>query len=298
MYEIGVVVKAQENGQDLMNLSLKRGADVRALIKSEDVFFSHSFVEQGNLTPERIGRFRTETIAERRLRLSNEMIETLQGRVAHGPFKGLHLDPVPGWGSMDLCSMLLGTYEIEVMEALHSSELAHCSHLVNIGAADGYYAVGGLYNGRFETADCFELTKAGRQTIKRNADHNGVVDKIRIFGEAGSDFPNMIGDVDWAQTILLCDIEGAEFELLDEDCLDRLSKSTILIEVHNWVEDFQSKYHNLLERVASRFNIKLLERSALPAHFLPELRGYPDDNRLLMLSEGRPNIMRFLLLSN
>ena len=281
-----------------MSSVFKRGTDVRDLIKKEDEFFLNSFEAQENLTSESIVGFRTETVEARRLRLSNEMIKNLKGKVAHGLFKGMHLDPVPGWGNMDLCSMLLGTYEIEVMQALKSPELAHCNHLVNIGAADGYYSVGGLYSDRFQTADCFELTEVGRQTIKRNANRNGVTDKLRIFGEAKNDFPHMLGEVNWYRTIILCDIEGAEFELLDEDCLDRLSRATILLEVHNWIEDFHLKYHNLLERAASRFNIKLLERSALPSHFLPELRGYPDDNRLLMLSEGRPNIMRFLLLTN
>ena len=97
---------------------------------------------------------------------------------------------------------------------------------------------------------------------------------------------------------MLCDIEGAEFDLLNESCLDRLSEATILIEIHNWIEDFRFKYHNFLENVAQRFDIELLERSGLPNQLFPELRGYTDDNRMLMLSEGRPNIMRYLLLSN
>lgn len=281
-----------------MSFFLKRGVDVSGFLKGEDTFFADSFEAQKNLTAERKTLFRHETIAERRTRLSSEMFENLQGRVAHGLFKGLHLDPVPGWGNMDLCSMLLGTYEMEIMEVLQRSRFLHRKHLVNIGAADGYYSIGGIYSGRFQTVDCFELTDIGRQTIARNAQRNGVADKVHIFGEATNNFPDQLKDVKWAQTIVLCDIEGAEFELLDEACLDRLSKATILIEIHNWVPGFRFKYRKFLEQAAQRFNIELLESSGLPRQFFPELRGYTDDNRMLMLSEGRPNIMRYLLLTN
>ena len=281
-----------------MSLFLKRGVDVSGLLKGEDKFFADSVEAQKNLTSEQKALFRNETISQRRIRLSNEMFERLRGKVAHGPFKGLHLDPVPGWGNMDLCSMLLGTYEAEIMDVLQSSRFLHRNHLVNIGGADGYYSVGSLYCGRFQTADCFEITDIGRQTIARSALRNGVADKIRIYSEATSDFPNVLDDVKWDQTIVLCDIEGAEFDLLNESCLDRLSEATILIEIHNWIEDFRFKYHNFLENVAQRFDIELLERSGLPNQLFPELRGYTDDNRMLMLSEGRPNIMRYLLLSN
>ena len=281
-----------------MSLFLKRGVDVSDLLMSEDTFFADSIDSQKNLTSEQKELFRNETISERRIRLSNEMLEKLHATVAHGPFKGLHLDPVPGWGGMDLCSMLLGTYEMEVMDVLQSSRFLQRKHLVNIGGADGYYSVGGLYCGRFQTADCFELTDVGRQTIARNARRNGVADKIRIFPKAASNFPDVLQDVEWEKTIVLCDIEGAEFDLLNESCLDRLSKATILVEVHNWIENFRLKYHNFLKNAAQRFDIELLERSVLPRQSFPELRGYTDDNRMLMLSEGRPNIMRYLLLSN
>jgi len=174
----------------------------------------------------------------------------MHGRVAHGPFKGLVLDATPFWGGVDMASMLLGCYELEVIEALHSPEFLTRSHFVDIGAADGYYVVGGLKSGRFKTADCFELTELGRGVILKNAQLNEVADRLRIFERADSNFPATLADTDWENTVVLCDIEGAELELFDDNCLSAISGAMIIIEIHNWVENFWQRYEALLERIS------------------------------------------------
>ena len=203
---------------------------------------------------------------------------------------------MPGWGTSDLFSMLLGCYELEIVDALHDPKFLGRSHFVDIGAADGYYAVGCLRNGRFKTADCFELTEVGRETIARNAERNGNAEQIRIFGVADTTLPSQLETIDWSDTVVLCDIEGGELDLLDEAFLSALKGAMILIEFHNWVENFWPRYSALLERASRDYDLRLLERSAFPNYDLPELRGMPDDNRMLILSVGRPNVMRFLQL--
>lgn len=266
------------------------------VIQAEELFFQGTFTAQEHLSSARLEQFRAETVSMRRERLSKELFAKMQGRVGYGPFKGLELDPLPGWGQSDLGSMLLGCYEIEVMAELHSSEFQARRHFVDVGAADGYYAVGTLANGRFDSADCFELTEIGRETIARNAARNAVEEKIRVLGEADSNLPMRIPETDWSNTVILCDIEGAEFTVLDQKCLERMQGAMIIIEIHNWVSDFWSRYCELLERASQYFELRFLESSGFPTHELPELRSMPDDNRMLLLSEGRPNVMRFLQL--
>ena len=265
-------------------------------IASEKAFFEYAFQNNEKLSDLELDRFRQETVIQRRERLSRQLYEKMHGSVAHGPFKGLTLDATPFWGRADIASMLLGCYELEVIEALHSPEFLSKSHFVDIGAADGYYVVGGLKSGRFKTADCFELTELGRGAILKNAQRNGVADRLRIFEKADRYFPAILANIDWGNTVVLCDIEGAEFELFDDNCLSAMSGAMILIEIHNWVENFWQRYEALLERIFKKYKVRFLERSRLPVYSLPELRGMHDDNRMLILSEGRPNVMRFLQL--
>lgn len=255
-----------------------------------------AFLNQDTLTTETKNTFRTETIAERRERLARELWHRMQGVVAYGPFKGLELDWDVSWSQADLSSMLLGCYELEIMDAIHAPEFADRTHFVDIGAADGYYAVGCLRNGRVQSADCFELTDTGRETIHRNARRNGVSERLRVYASADRGLPDALPDVDWNDTVVLCDIEGPELELFDDACLDAMKGAMILIEIHNWVDNFWARYKALLERAARHYDLRMLERSGFPGHEIAELRGHPDANRMLMLSEGRPNVMRFLQL--
>jgi len=270
--------------------------ELKVALSAELDFFSDALREHKTVTQDQKIIFRNETIAERRKRISRELFARLHGQVAHGAFAGMKLDSAPAWGRSDLGAMLLGCYELEIIEELHGEEFNSRSHFVDIGAADGYYAVGCLRNGRFKTADCFEVTSAGRETIARNAKVNKVDDKLRIFGVADQTLPKLLGDTNWSDTIVLCDIEGGEFDLFNDTFLRELKGAMILIEIHNWVEDFWERYSKFLQCASSHYSIRFIERSSFPKHKIPELHGLSDDNRLLMLSEGRPNVMRFIQL--
>lgn len=265
-------------------------------LEAEKEFFADALEAQDAVTEDQRRLFRKETVEKRRERLSRDLFSRMNGRVAYGPFTGLELVSDPAWGKSDLPSKLLGCYELEVLNMLHAVEFLERSHFVNIGAADGYYAIGCLRNGRFKTADCFELLEVGRDNISRNAKRNGVGAQVRIFGEADANLPFLLNGIKWSDTVILCDIEGAELDLFDEKFLDAIKGAMILIEIHNWVDNFWSRYVALLERVSKNYEVRVIERSILPDYPLPELRGMTDDNRMLLLSEGRPNVMRFLQL--
>ena len=231
-------------------------------------------------------------------RVSLEVFNLTGGKVAYGPFKGMTLRDKRWWGDLDLGSQCLGLYEKEIIDLFAQMTPHQYGVFLDIGAADGYYTTGALYSGLFDKAIAFEQSASGRDAIVDGWKLNGAPGELIVRGEASEqsilDLPQDL----FNNALVLVDIEGAEFDLFDEAYLDRLSEATILIEIHNWIEGFRFKYHNFLENAAQRFDIELLERSGLPNQFFPELRGYTDDNRMLMLSEGRPNIMRYLLLSN
>ena len=93
----------------------------------------------------------------------------------------------PRWGLADQGAMILGMYEQEVLESLASAS-ENFRVFIDIGAADGYYAVGLLRSGRVDRAICFEANPEGRATIARLAEKNGVSDKMTILGPATDSF--------------------------------------------------------------------------------------------------------------
>ena len=80
------------------------------------------------------------------------------------------------WGKIDRPSMIYGFYEQEVLESLTSNKGKYKT-LIDVGAADGYYAIGGIISGTFEKAICYEIAKEGQDQIKKNADLNKVSKK-------------------------------------------------------------------------------------------------------------------------
>lgn len=98
-------------------------------------------------------------------------------------------------------------------------------------------------------------------------------------------------------TLVLIDIEGFEFQLLSQEVLAALGKCTAIIEIHNWVDGFEDRYPVLLRNIERFFDIAIIAPSARNTQNIELLRSYTDDNRLLVLSERRPCLMRFLHLT-
>ena len=82
-----------------------------------------------------------------------------------------------------------------------------------------------------------------------------------------------------------------------KEVIKQLQFSEIIIQIHNWIDDFETRYAQLLRDLAEYFNIEKLEPIERNTANFSELRSYTDDNRLLLVSERRPCLMRFLKLT-
>ena len=233
---------------------------------------------------------------KRRLKISRRLEEIFGSRVAYGPFEGLKFHKNNWWGTGDRAGMMLGLYEQELLDAL-SDLKGRYSTFIDLGAADGYYGVGVLVAGLFEKSYCFEISENGRRCIAENASLNGVTDRIVIAGEATPSFYSAVLERDRKNAVLFIDIEGAEFDLLTEECLSAFNKSTIFIELHDWFFDNGDEMLEALkERAARYFTITAITTGKRDLSGFPELRDFSDDDRWLICSEGRAQAMTWLRL--
>jgi precorrin-6B methylase 2 len=271
--------------------------DIQEFINSENAYFKPILVRAANASEEQRSVWRKETISQRLERISLEVFDMLGGAVRYGPFKGLKLQKTTWWGKCDLGSMLLGLYEKEILDYVDGLMVGECSTFIDIGAADGYYACGLLSSGKVAKAICFEQSDLGQEVIHANWLNNGSKGKLEIYGEANSVSIKALHQQDLESALVLIDIEGYEFELLTDDVLRKLSSCTLVIEIHNWVDNFLTKYEELLVDASQYFQIEVIQRVERPASALAELRDFSDDNRLLITCERRPCLMRFLKLT-
>lgn len=238
------------------------------------------------------------TFARRKI-LGADLYRRFGGEVQYGPLKGSRLSNDATWGALDMGAMLLGLYEQPVQE--HIARLAKGKSLfVDIGSADGYFGVGVVASGLFDRSICFEIDPITRAGMMDVVALNGVGNKVTSFGAADSTLPSKLRSSGFLpeQAVILCDIEGAEFDLFNAELLDMLRGADIVMELHDWlVRDGDQKLAALIEAAKRHFSVGYIEQGPRDPTALPVLQDMPDDDRWLLCSESRPRAMRWLVLT-
>jgi len=168
--------------------------------------------------------------------LKQPLTETLHSTVQSGPFAGMtFLDRVSEGAYFP---KLLGSYEAELHGMIEQVCTAGYDTVANIGCAEGYYAVGLARRMPDARIHAFDIDVRARQLCGELAAMNGVADRVEICGElTGPDFATFAD----RRVLVLCDIEGAEADLLDPNRYPALRSMDLLVEIHSisgaWTSD-------------------------------------------------------------
>ncbi len=235
----------------------------------------------------------------RRRLLSHYYHDLFSGKIQQGPLKGFPLEREPKWGTGDIASKLFGLYEQEVLNIIEA-----CTNrkklFVNLGAADGYYGVGLVATNNFPRSICYELSEDGKASMATSAKEHGVSDRVQVLGAASSTFPSDIKKMGFAieDALVLCDVEGAEFEIFDDHCLKALRGAEVVIELHEFIVDGGAgKIQGLYDRARGHFDVRLFKTGYRDLSGIPELDRLGDSDRWLICSEGRGKMMSWLHLT-
>src|ERR1041385_2176536 len=101
-------------------------------------------------------------------------------RVRLGPFAGMHY--VSNSVGSAYLPKLLGIYERELTEVLETECARQPGLIVDIGAAEGYYAVGLALRNPAARIIAFEQNPQGQVALCKMAILNGVADRLQIHG--------------------------------------------------------------------------------------------------------------------
>ena len=247
-----------------------------------------------------INYFKFVKIDNERKKISKKIFQQANGIVQYGFFKGMKLLYNSSWGLTDKGSMILGFYESEITNEIFLNDDKR-DIFIDIGGADGYYSTGALFSKKFKKCICFESDKNSQYVIKQNAKINGVSENLIILGIATEEsISKIFTDLKYSisNCLVLCDIEGAEFDLFNENILSMFSKSKIIIEIHPWMVENGSKKYELLKEISKKFfNINILTTKSRDLSIYRELDMLPDNDRWLLCSEGRSFRMEWLILT-
>lgn len=148
--------------------------------------------------------------------------------VASGPFVGMTYSDSATEGA--LIARLLGVYESELHAHFEAFIAEGLDCVIDVGCAEGYYAVGLARRMPDATVYAFDILDAARTACARMAVENGVRDRVLIGGEfQPEDFQRFAG----RRALVLVDAEGAEVDILDPARGPALAGMNIIVETHD-----------------------------------------------------------------
>ena len=235
---------------------------------------------------------------QRRKMLARSIFDRYDGVVQRGPYAGMKLGDRSNISQGPLGLKILGLYESLVVEKIHS--VKNFDDFINFGAADGYMALGPLFNASCKRAICFEMTEEGRNAVKRNAKINNILDGLIIKGKVDQNVIASLSELEInpSRSVVLCDIEGAEFEVLTKEVFTFLRGATLIVELHDkLIGNGYGLREKLLKNIPSDAYAHIIsQKQASSFEGISDLEELNDSDRALVMSEGRKFFGEWLIV--
>lgn len=177
--------------------------------------------------------------------LENLTRARVEGRVLAGPFAGMRYIHT-SVGSAYI-PKLLGIYEKELAAAVDAACGLEPDTIIDVGAAEGYYAVGLALRNPAVRITAFEMQAEGRQALEEMVELNAVAERVQVLGKCEpADLQKALANT--ARPLVVCDVESYELTLLDPVAVPALCSAHILVELHDFL------HRGLAETLEPRFS--------------------------------------------
>lgn len=219
----------------------------------------------------------------RRTELLPTVYHHTQGQVQTGPFQGMTIVPQYMWGDGDTAAKLMGVYEDELHASIESAITANPDIIVNIGCAEGYYAIGAKLRTNAETV-AVDLEQRALDICMANASANKTNLEKYTTSMTAQELQTRIQDRECPWLILDC--EGYEEELLDIAVCPALTKSMILVETHDVFRPGLTD--RIREKFGSSHDITLITQQTKDPYQFDWTGPLSDCDKWALVHEGRP----------
>lgn len=184
--------------------------------------------------------------------IQNTLVQQQGLTVGQGPFQGMAFVAQSAEG----CHVpkLLGCYEQPLHALLASLPARGYDTVLNVGCAEGYYAVGLARLLPQAQVRAHDLNPQAQQACQDLARRNGVQDRVQVGGLLR---PQDLASLAQGRTLLVCDIEGGELALLDPALAPCLAGLDILVESHECLRPGITQA--LGERFAPSHHLRLIQ---------------------------------------
>lgn len=199
--------------------------------------------------------------------ISQRFVNHYGTTVLHGPFQGLKYPQRCALAHSSIAN-LLGSYEMELHPWLDRLRPNEYERVINIGASEGYYAVGMALR-TVAPVEAYETEPQSRRFCREMAKLNGVAHLVKVRSWCDR---NTLRKLAGRRCLIVSDCEGYELELFVPEVIEALVASDLIIELHE-----KSNKGSLFPSDATR---STLEHRFVRTHDLQIARFGPRDASL------------------
>lgn len=214
--------------------------------------------------------------------------------VENGPFKGMKFPGQESVGST-FYPKILGCYEKELWSTLEEMRERNYTDIINIGCAEGYYAVGLARLIPGAQVYAYDINTNALRLCKQMATVNQVGDSVTARGKCTAEelgaFPFK------GRGLIVSDCEGFEKYLFTEQNVQNLANCDLLIETHDHYDETITQ--TLMNLFKDTHDVKVVTSSSeldkLFTYHFDGLKGLSIFERFKVLSEYRKGIAKWMV---
>lgn len=210
--------------------------------------------------------------------------------ILNGPFKGIKY-PSIDITELTLVPKITGSYEQQLLPVIKNIAEKNYETVIDIGCAEGYYAVGLARMIPGATVHCYDINQYDLDFCADMAKLNGLHNLT--FNNFCS--PETLIKFDYKDpTLIFCDCEGYELELFTEEVVKALKNADILIEMHDVINPVISS--TLIKRFEKSHHIQILNNANVDYSALQGLGQLTNAEKAFAVYEHRGGLYQNIFM--
>jgi hypothetical protein len=212
--------------------------------------------------------------------------------ILNGPFKGMKYIKTSTFGP--ILPKLIGSYEEPINLWIEEVLNNEYDTIINIGSGEGYYASGFAKYSPNSNVFAFDIDKRGILLLNKIK----YLNNLNNLSTSSDISYNFINDIIFKKSLIFIDVEGYEYFYLNLDNIPNLTKSDIIVEVHNFIipnleeiliKRFQNSHHMHVikdpnTRLSSYYNLNKFSNTQ--KDFLIDEKRYKNMSWMFLISKN------------